>query len=455
MAMTFPKDFVLGAAAASYQVEGAAYEDGKGLSVWDVFCKKDKAIRDGYSGDVSCDHYHRYKDDVALMKQIGLKAYRFSVSWPRVLPGGAGAVNEKGISFYDRLVDELLASGITPFLTLFHWDYPQDLFKRGGWQSADSPQWFADYAQIIAKRLGDRVTHWMTLNEPQCTVALGHGSGNHAPGLKLDRKGQLQVLHNILLSHGRAVQVLRASCKAQPTIGCAVVGSVDYPHSDSKEDVEAARSSTMSTSAKSFGWSNTMYADPVCLGDYPAEAFSALGQDMPKIGQRDMETIHQPMDFYGVNIYQGNEYRAGEDGKPTEVKRTAGYPLTAMPWPVTPQALYWGPRFLYERYKLPIYVTENGMANPDWIATDGKVHDPQRIDFTRRYLRELRRCASDGIDVRGYFHWSIMDNFEWAEGFTKRFGMIHVDYTNQKRTLKESADWYSQVIKTNGASLDE
>jgi beta-glucosidase len=454
MAMMFPKNFVWGAASASYQVEGAAYEDGKGPSVWDEFCKKEKAIKEGNTGDVACDHYHRYKEDVAMMKQIGLKAYRLSISWPRVLPGGTGAVNEKGLAFYDRLIDELLAAGVTPFVTLFHWDYPQELFTRGGWQNADSPQWFADYAQVIARRLGDRVTHWMTLNEPQCTVTLGHGSGVHAPGLKLDRKGQLQVLHNLLLAHGRGVQTLRASCKSKPTIGWAAVGVVKYPHSDDPRDIEAARLATMSVSER-WLWNNTMYADPVCLGKYPEDGLKEMGGDMPKIGPRDMQIIHQPMDFYGANIYQGDEFRAGADGLPVQVKRAPGFALTAMPWPVEPLALYWGPRFLAERYKLPIYVTENGMANDDWIAIDGKIHDPQRIDYTRRYLRELRRCVDDGIDVRGYFHWSIMDNFEWAEGFTKRFGLIHVDYTNQKRTPKDSADWYTQLIKTNGAALDD
>jgi beta-glucosidase len=454
MAMTFPKDFVWGAASASYQVEGAAYEDGKGVSVWDVFCKKEKAIKEGNTGDVACDHYHRYKEDVGLMKQLGLKAYRLSISWPRVIPSGAGAVNEKGFAFYDRLIDELLAARITPFVTLFHWDYPQDLFTRGGWQNADSPQWFADYAQVVAKRLGDRVTHWMTLNEPQCTVTLGHGSGIHAPGLKLDRKGQLQVLHNVLLSHGRGVQTLRASCKSKPSIGWAAVGVVRYPHSDDPRDIEAARAAMMSVDQR-YLWNNTMYGDPVIFGKYPDDGVRIAGADMPKIGPHDMEIIHQPMDFYGANIYQGDEFRAGPDGLPVQVKRAPGFPLTAMPWPVEPHSLYWGPRFLAERYKLPIYITENGMANDDWIALDGKVHDVQRIDYTHRYLRELRRCADDGIDVRGYFHWSIMDNFEWAEGFTKRFGMIHVDYENQQRTLKQSADWYSQVIKTNGAALDE
>jgi beta-glucosidase len=454
MAMTLPKDFHWGAATASYQVEGAASDDGKGPSIWDVFCKKEKAIRDGNSGDVACDHYHRYKEDVALMKQIGLNAYRLSISWPRVVPSGTGAANEKGLAFYDRLIDELLASGITPFVTLFHWDYPQDLFTRGAWQSADSPQWFADYTQLIAKRLGDRVTHWMTFNEPQCIVGLGHGAGVHAPGLKLPRADQAQVAHNLLLSHGRAVQTLRASCKSKPAIGFANSTGVAFPHSDSPQDVQAARDNIASFDPKYPFWSNAIYGDPIFFGKYPEGLLQAMGNDAPPIGPSDMATINQPLDFYGLNIYQGGEYRAGDDGKPLEVQRPPGFPLTAMPWPVTPQALYWGPRFLAERYKVPIYITENGLANPDWIETDGKVHDPQRIDFTRRYLRELRRCASDGIDVRGYFHWSIMDNFEWAEGFTKRFGMIHIDYTNQKRTPKDSADWYAKVIASNGATLD-
>jgi beta-glucosidase len=293
----------------------------------------------------------------------------------------------------------------------------------------------------------------MTLNEPQCTVALGHQTGAHAPALKLSPPEQLRVMHHLLMAHGRAVQMLRSACKSKPTIGWAPVGEVAYPHSHSQEDLEAAQRKAMS-SGRSF-WTNTMFSDPVCLGHYPEDGLRAWGSDMPAVSSADLETIHQPLDFYGLNIYQGRPVRAAADGSPVEVPRPPGYPITAMPWPIEPLSLYWGPRFIYERYKLPVYITENGMAGIDWVATDGKVHDDHRIDFTKRYLRELRRAIEDGIDVRGYFHWSIMDNFEWAEGYTKRFGLIHVDYTNQKRTPKESTWWYQRVIATNGAALDE
>jgi beta-glucosidase len=448
--MSFPKDFVWGAAAASYQIEGASAEDGKGPSVWDAFCRVEGAVREGHTGDVACDHYHRYRDDVALMKSIGLRAYRLSISWPRVIPDGAGAVNEKGLAFYDRLIDELLRAGIAPWVTLFHWDYPHALYARGGWLNPDSPQWFADYTQVIAKKLSDRVQHWMTLNEPQCFIGLGHQAGIHAPGLKLGWADVLRAAHHSLLAHGRAVQTLRAACKAKPTIGWAPVGITKYPPTDSREDIEAARRATWSASSERSLWNNSLFSDPVCLGKYPDDALKFWGDKMPRFDADDLRTMHQPLDFFGVNIYHGDPVRAGPDGNPQPVPRPPGYGMTAMHWAVEPRALYWGPKFFAERYKLPIVITENGMANCDWVALDGKVHDPQRVDFTRRYLRELKRAISDGIDVRGYFHWSVMDNFEWAEGYRQRFGLVHVDYATQQRTPKDSAAWYGEVIRTNG-----
>ena len=455
--MSFPKDFVWGAAAASYQVEGAAREDGKGLSVWDMLCRKDDAVFENHTGDVACDHYHRYRDDVATMKALGLRAYRMSISWPRVMPEGRGAVNEKGLDFYDRLIDALLAAGVEPWVTLFHWDFPYALYCRGGWLSPDSPQWFADYARVVADRFSDRVTHWMTLNEPQCFVVLGHRTGVHAPGLKLAWMDVLRVAHHALMAHGRAVQALRSACQRKAIIGWAPVGVVKYPATDAPDDIDAARRATFSAGQRDL-WNNTFFSDPVCLGRYPDDALKAWGSDMPAIGPRDLETICQPLDFYGVNIYHGQPVRAGDGdaaGKPVDEPRPPGSPITAFYWPVEPRSLYWGPRFLAERYKLPIYITENGMACNDWVSTDGRVHDPQRIDYARRYLRELRRAAADGADVRGYFHWSIMDNFEWAEGYKQRFGLVHVDFQTQQRTPKDSAAWYAKVVASNGASLDE
>jgi beta-glucosidase len=454
--MTFPKNFVWGAAAASYQVEGAAYEDGKGLSVWDMFCRKEGAIWHGQTGDVACDHYHRYREDVALMKELGLQAYRFSISWPRVLPHGTGAVNPQGLDFYDRLVDELLAAGIEPWITLFHWDYPYDLYCRGGWLNPYSSDWFADYTAVIADALSDRVTRWMTHNEPACFTGIGLQEGRHAPG---DRLGFSQVLwatHNALLGHGKAAQVLRARGRRPLQIGLAHVGPTFFPASDQPADVAAARNATFTilpTSRHVFN--NSWWLDPICFGRYPEDGWQAFGADVPPVKDGDLKTINQPLDFLGVNIYQGVIMRAGADGRPEQTPFPVGMPQTAFRWNVTPDALYWGPRFLHERYKTPVIVTENGLSSMDWISLDGAVHDPQRIDFTQRYLLAYEAAINDGVDGRGYFHWSLTDNFEWAEGFKERFGLVYVDYPTQRRIPKDSAYWYREVIATNGASLHE
>ncbi len=451
--MGFPKGFAWGAATASYQIEGAARDDGKGLSVWDMMCRKEGAIWSRHAGDVACDHYHRYKEDVALMKRVGLKGYRFSISWPRVMPNGTGSVNETGLGFYNRLVDELLAAGITPYVTLFHWDYPYELYCRGGWLNADSPDWFAEYAAVLVRKLSDRVEHWMTLNEPQCFIGLGYQTGVHAPGDKLGLTQVLRAAHHALLAHGMAVQVVRAESVRAAQVGFAPVGVVRIPASNRPEDVDAARRSMFAVTERNC-WNNAWWMDPVFLGRYPEDGLRLFGADAPNVRDGDMDIICQPLDFFGANIYNGAVIRASSDGSPSHVPNEPGQPITLFTWPVAPDALYWGPKLFQERYKLPIVITENGMSNVDWVALDGRVHDPQRIDFTRRYLLALRRACDDGVDVRGYFHWSIMDNFEWAEGYKQRFGLIHVDYATQKRTLKDSAFWYRDTIASNGEALD-
>lgn len=448
--MGFPKDFVWGVAAASYQIEGAAYEDGKGLSVWDMTCRRKGAIKWGHTGEIACDHYHRYKEDVALMASLGAKAYRLSISWPRVLPEGIGRVNEKGIDFYNRLIDELLSKGIAPYVTLFHWDFPYELYCRGGWLNPKSSDWFAEYATLLGKRFGDRVAAWMTHNEPQCFIGLGHQEGRHAPGDKLGEAEVLRVGHNALLAHGKAVQALRATTKAP--IGYAPAGVVKMPAGQRKQDIDAARQAMFSASTGNL-WYNTWWMDPVFLGRYPQDGLEAYGKNVPKYTDADMSTICQKLDFCGVNIYHGDYVEAGPDGKPKQVHRAPGSPITAFDWPVAPESLYWGPKFFQERYKLPIYVTENGMASCDWVMADGQVHDPQRIDFLRRYLSQLERAIKDGVDVRGYFVWSIIDNFEWQEGYTKRFGLVHVDFETQKRTPKDSFKWYKEVIASSGGNI--
>jgi len=450
--VAFKKDFVWGVATASYQIEGAAYEDGKGLNDWDMFCRKEGTIWNSQTGDIACDHYHRYQEDIDIMKQIGINAYRMSINWSRVIPNGTGAVNEKGLAFYDKLIDGLLKAGITPYITIFHWDYPYELYCRGGWLNPDSSDWFAEYTKVVVDRLSDRVKNWMTINEPQVFINHGHQVGTHAPGLKLGFPDILRATHNTLLSHGKAVQAIRAYSKSKCKIGLAPVGVACIPATDTPADLAAAKTAMFSIVNKDI-WNNTWWMDPMFLGKYPEDGLKLYGADVPVIKESDMKIIHQPLDFFGANIYRGETFRAGKDGKPEQVKDPVGHPLTAYHWGVAPQALYWGPKNFYERYKLPIYMTENGMSNVDWVSLDGKVHDPQRIDFLNRYLLQLRKASDDGVDIRGYFQWSLMDNFEWASGFRERFGIVYTDFVTQKRILKDSALWYKSVIAANGANL--
>jgi beta-glucosidase len=446
----FPKDFVWGGAASSYQIEGAAWRDGGGASVWDMLGRQPGRINNGDTGEVACDHYHRYKQDVALMATMGLQAYRFSISWPRVLPQGVGAINDKGLDFYSRLVDTLLEHGITPWVTLFHWDYPYALYCRGGWLNRDSADWFAEYTARVVDRLSDRVVHWMTLNEPQCFIGMGHLDGTHAPGLQMGLAEVLLAAHHALLAHGQAVQVIRARAKAPPSISAAQATLISIPATDRPEDIAAARDSMFSIREKRL-FNNSWFSDPMIQGHYPEDGVKQFGADMPELQANDLATIHQPLDFYGTNIYSGRYVRATPAGGFEQVAN-GDIPETAMGWPVTPEALYWGPRFLHERYGLPIVITENGMASDDRVE-GGHVHDRQRIDFLQQYLQAYRRAIADGVPARGYFLWSVMDNFEWAEGYAKRFGLIHVDYATQQRTLKDSADWYKAVIAANGENL--
>lgn len=455
----FPKTFTWGAAAAAYQIEGAWNEDGKGPSVWDAYCRKPGATYLGHTGERACEHYHRYRDDIALMKEIGLQSYRLSVSWPRVLPEGKGAANEKGLAFYDRVVDALLEAGIEPWVTLFHWDYPLALHDQGGWTHPDSPKWLGDYAARVAARLGDRVAHWMTLNEPQCFLNLGYSSANHAPGERYDLPRLGRAYRNVLLGHGAAVDAVRAASPrgAAAKIGLALHGSARMPlDENSAADIEAARKNYFALIPGAF-WGQGVWADPLYLGKEPEGVAETYGADWPGLSDADLKAIRRPLDFIGINCYGGSYVKAGKDGKPEEIPYADGSPSGQLDWlQVTPEALYWTARFQTERYgqrKLPFIVTENGICNLDWPSLDGKVHDPQRIDFLHRYLRGLKRAAEEGIPLGGYFQWSILDNFEWAEGYKSRFGLIHVDYATQKRTPKDSAYWYRDVIRTHGAAL--
>ncbi len=446
--MSFKDGFVWGAATASYQIEGAWNEEGKGLSIWDVFCHEPDHVDNGHTGDVACDHYHRFKDDVKLMKEMGIKAYRFSISWPRLFPNGTGEVNEKGAAFYGALIDELIANDIEPYITLFHWDYPYELYKKGGWLNDDSVTWFADYAAKVVELYSDRAVNFITFNEPQCFIGIGYLSMGHAPGLIVSFKDAFQMCHNVLKAHGAAVRAMRKAAKQPIRIGYAPTCSGNYPAKETPENIEAVRKAFFKCPPVDRGvmWNVAWWSDPVVLGRYPEDGLTLYKEYLPEITDEDMALISQPIDFYGQNIYNGKEVAVDKNGNAVVVERKEGSPKTAIQWPVTPAALRWGPRFLYERYGLPIVITENGMSAHDTVSLDGKVHDPNRIDFLHRYLLELEKATDDGVDVDAYFLWSLMDNFEWSRGYTERFGMVYVDFETQERIPKDSAYWYKNWI---------
>jgi len=451
--MNFSHNFTWGAAAAAYQIEGAWNEDGRGPSVWDVFSQTPGRIFEGHNGNVACDHYHRWREDVALLKALGVDAYRLSLSWSRIMPAGTGAVNEAGLRFYDELIDGLLAAGITPWVTLFHWDLPQALQERGGFTHRDIADWFGDYATVVAKRLGDRVNHWMTINEPPVVIGLGYQEGVFAPGLKLDHAGCLAAAHNLLRAHGRGVQALRAHAPGPQQISIAHTSREPVPATDAAADIEAARQRYFACQEERM-WNLAWWADPIVFGRYPEEGLRNFAAVLPPITDEDMALISQPIDYLAYNCYSGSKVRAGPDGTAEEVPEGwgIGNPRGTLPWlSIAPEAIYWAARWQTERYQLPIVFSENGLCNTDFVHLDGKVHDPQRIDFLTRYLGAVDRAIGDGADVRGYFYWSILDNFEWAEGYKDRFGLVHVDYPTQVRTPKDSYFWYRDFIAARKA----
>jgi beta-glucosidase len=450
--MSFPKDFTWGAAAAAYQIEGAWDTDGRGPSTWDVFSQTPGRIFENHNGNVACDHYHRWREDIALMKQLGIKAYRLSLSWSRIIPEGVGAVNEPGLQFYDDLIDGLLAAGIEPWVTLFHWDMPQALQAKGGFLNRDVAEWFGDYATLVAQRLGDRVNHWMTINEPPVIVGMGYQEGVFAPGIKESHANCLLAAHNLLRAHGRGVQALRTHAQGPQQISIAHTAREPVPATDAPEDVAAAKALYFSSTAERM-WNLAWWADPIVFGTYPEDGLTAFAGKLPVITDEDMALISQPIDYLAHNCYSGFPVKADADGRAVEVPGGwgTGNARGTLPWlNVAPQAIYWSARWQTERYQLPLVFSENGLCNTDWVHLDGKVHDPQRIDFVTRYLTAIDRAIGDGADVRGYFYWSILDNFEWAEGYKDRFGLVHVDYTTQVRTPKDSFYWYRDVIKRGG-----
>jgi len=453
--MGFKNGFVWGAATAAYQVEGAAREGGKGRSIWDDFSHTEGKVYEGHTGDEACDHYHRFREDIALMAGLGIKNYRFSLAWPRLLPEGTGAPNPAGLRFYDELIDTLLLHGIRPLITLYHWELPSALLARGGFQSEDFPGWFAEYAALVAARYGDRVKDFFTFNEPQCTVGLGHVLGVHAPGLALPLEDTIPVSYRIHLAHGLAVQRIRALVP-DARVGFVGCGAPPLPATNAPEDIEAARAACFghpTTNPEKWAFSHSWWHNPVLLGHYPEDALTHYGQYLPKGFEKTLSKIFQPLDWCAFNYYEGYYVRADGQNGAKRVPWPAGRPRTALDWAITPDILYWGPRFLWERYHKPVFITENGMSAHDVVSLDGKVHDPNRIDFMHRYLLALRQAVEDGVQVYGYLAWSFLDNFEWGNGYRERFGLTHVDYATQKRTPKDSALWYHRVVETNGAEL--
>lgn len=430
-------EFIWGVATSSYQIEGAVNEDGRGQSIWDTFCKVPGKVANFDNGDIACDHYHRFKEDLDLMKWMGVKAYRFSVAWPRVIPDGVGRVNEMGLDFYDRLIDSLLEREIAPWLTMYHWDLPEALQLRGGWNNREVVEWFGEYGEVLTSRFGDRVKNWMTLNEPLCSAWLGHLYGDMAPGIK-DLQTALNVSHNLLMSHGLACQVIRSNV-SEANVGIVINVTPAVPATDSQEDSNAAQLAD--------GFDNRWFLDPVFGRTYPADVIDAIGAS-PEIHSGDMKLIAQDLDFLGVNFYFRQTVAADQNSKPLPIRslNRENVKRTAMNWEVHPQAFEEILLRISKEYSpKAIYITENGSAWNDEVI-NGEIIDDERIDYLVRHLDAMRSARSQGAPILGYFAWSFLDNFEWAYGYEKRFGLIYVDYKTQTRTPKKSALFYRQLL---------
>ena len=448
----FPADFRWGVTTSSFQIEGATEEDGRGESVWDMFVRREGVIAGNGKADVACDHYHRWQEDVDWLSKLGVNAYRLSVAWPRILPEGTGRIEQRGLDFYDRLIDGLLVKGIEPWVCLYHWDFPLALFNRGGWLNRDSARWFADYVEVVVRRFSDRVTQWITFNEPQVFISEGHYWGRHAPGLHLPWKEVLLAGHHALLAHGYAVSAIRSIAAKPPFIGYAPAGPVSLPALNSAEDVAIAYSESCAVTHESL-WNMAWWLDPVVLGHYPADGVKVFGANAPSPAPGDMEAISQPLDFLGLNLYWGPRVDTTHRGREAVWTYPADHPRTAFGWAIVPEIMHWGPRFMAKRYGLPIVVAENGISCLDFVATDGSVHDGARVDFITRHLAMLQSAITAGVDIRGYFHWTLLDNFEWADGYKQRFGLIHTDFATGTRTPKDSFNHYRDIIAANGANL--
>src|SRR5258708_1299492 len=444
----FPAQFRWGTATASYQIEGAAHEDGRGESIWDRFCATPGNVANNDNGDIACDHYHRYQEDVQIMRDLGINAYRFSIAWPRILPTGRGQVNAAGLDFYERLVDSLLAAGIEPFATLYHWDLPQALQDEvDGWAGRETAQAFADYADIVSRRLGDRVHHWITLNELWVSSFMGHETGEHAPGLR-DPRIAWQTTHNLLLAHGMAVPALRANGDSQTRVGITLVITPVFSATIAEEDQRVAQFQD--------GKLNRWFLDPLFRGSYPADILTLLGEMTPKMEAGDPGIIARPLDFLGVNYYFRMIVRhlSGRGPLSFEQVQPEGAEYTAMGWEVYPPGLHAVLTRLHQEYQIPqFYITESGAAFDDTVSADGHVHDPRRVEYLHDHFLQARSPILAAIPLAGYFIWSLMDNFEWAFGNARRFGIVYVDYPTQQRIIKDSGYWYRDLIATNGSNL--
>ncbi|QSO50682.1 beta-glucosidase [Alicyclobacillus curvatus] len=433
---TIPKSFLLGAATAAYQIEGAVTDDGRGVSIWDVFSHQNGRIQGGDTGDIACDHYHRYKEDIHIMKEIGLDAYRFSIAWPRLFPTKSGGLNETGLDFYRKLIDGLLEAGIKPAATLYHWDLPQALMDEGGWTNRETAKRFADYAHTVFTRLGDDISMYITLNEPWCSSVLGHLLGEHAPGLH-DLEATIAASHHLLLGHGLALEAFRGENLKSARIGITNILTHNVPASDAEEDLQATD--------KADAVFNRWFLHPLFRGEYP-ELQQAFGIGSV-VRPGDLELISQAVDFIGVNYYSTNIVSANpSDPLLGLTLEPPGTERTEMGWGIAPEGLHALLLRLHEDYtKVPIYITESGAAFRDQVV-NGTVQDRQRIDYIRAHLEQVLRARAEGVDVQGYFVWSLLDNFEWAFGYSKRFGLVYVDYETQERIWKQSAKWYQEII---------
>jgi beta-glucosidase len=438
----YPKGFLWGCATAAYQVEGGAKEDGRGPSIWDTFAHTPGKTYHGETGDVTSDSYHRYKEDIQLLKSLGATVYRMSISWSRVIPDGAGQPNPKGLDYYNQVIDELLANHITPYVTLFHWDLPQAL--DGGWQNRATAQSFGDYAAYVTRKLGDRVRHWMTTNEFVCFTDLGYQVGQFAPGLKLPQAQVNQVRHHAILAHGLGVQAIRANAPSGTQVGLAENAVVVVPVIETTENIVAARKATHAV--------NAQFLTTVMEGKYPEEYLEHEGANAPKVEEGDLKAIGSPVDFVGLNIYNPLYARADDSPQGFTVEpMPSSYPHMYSPWiQISPECIYWGVRNVCDLWRpKAIYITENGTSSDDVLTTAGRIDDVDRVMYLRNHLTNLHRAVDEGYPVKGYFLWSLLDNFEWADGFSKRFGVHYVDFKTLKRTPKLSAEWYTDVIAKN------